>query len=74
MTALYTISILIYLFGMILCYDVVAKNQEFQDQFEENSKTIPVWACYLAMFAVLLFYPIPLLYGVFIGMFEKGGK
>ena len=74
MTALYTILILIYIFGMILCYDMLAKDEGFQDQFEESSETNPVWACYLVMFAVLLFYPIPLLYGVFIGLFGKGEK
>ena len=71
MTALYVIFGLIYLFGMIICYDMLAKDEGFQDQFEESSETNPVWACYLVMFAVLLFWPAPLLYGAFIGLFSK---
>ena len=74
MTALYVIFGLIYLFGMILCYDMIAKDERFQDEFEETNKLIPRWACYLLMFAVLLVWPVPLLYGVFIAMFEKRGK
>ena len=74
MTALYTILILIYIFGMILCYDMIAKDERFQDDFEETNKLIPRWACYLLMFAVLLFWPAPFLYGVWIGLFEKEEK